>query len=45
VTVPDRDVAKRAEELFTQGGAVNVNSYLADQSDVTDTPGIKDVTE
>jgi hypothetical protein len=45
VTVPDREAAQRIEELFAQGGAVNVNSYLADQSDVTDTPGIKDVTE
>lgn len=45
VTVPDTDAAKQVEELLAQGGATNINSYMADQSSLTDTPGVKDVTE
>ncbi|HEY0606025.1 MAG TPA: hypothetical protein VGD58_24085 [Herpetosiphonaceae bacterium] len=45
VTVPDSDTAKQAEELLAAGGATNINSYLEDQSNVTDAPGVKDVTE
>ncbi|MBV9787644.1 MAG: hypothetical protein JOZ51_05695 [Chloroflexi bacterium] len=45
VTVPDQDAAKQAEELLATGGATNINSYLEDQSNVTDAPGVKDVTE
>jgi hypothetical protein len=45
VTVPDRETAERVQELFGEAGATNVNSYMADQSDLTNAPGLKDVSE
>ncbi|HEX6291198.1 MAG TPA: hypothetical protein VFZ66_18585 [Herpetosiphonaceae bacterium] len=45
VMVPDRETAARAQEMFAEAGATNVNSYLADQSDLADAPGIKEVNE
>ncbi len=44
VMAPDADTAKHAEELLGAGGATNINSYLEDQTKVTDVPGIADVS-
>ena len=44
VTAPDGDTAKRAEEVLGAAGASNVMSYLADESPLTDTPGLTDVS-
>lgn len=44
-TAPDTEIAKLAEEIFAASGAININSYMADETDITDTPGITDVTE
>ena len=44
VTAPDAETAKLAEEVLTTSGASNVNSYMEDLSEVTDEPGITDIT-
>jgi len=44
VTVPDQAVAQQAEDIFRSAGATNINSYL-EGDDITDKPGIEDVTE
>ena len=45
VTAPDADTAKQAETVLTQAGASNVNSYLEDVSNITDQPGVTDVSQ
>jgi hypothetical protein len=44
VTAPDADTAKRAERLLAAAGASNINSYIEDDSSVTDLPGVVDVS-
>lgn len=44
VVAPDADTAKRAERLLAAAGAANVNSYLQDDSRITDLPGVEQVT-
>lgn len=44
ITAPDAEAAKAAEELLTRAGATNVNSYLGDETRLTDQPGVRDVT-
>lgn len=43
VSAPDADQAKRAERILTRSGARNVNSYLQDDSRLTDVPGVSEV--
>ncbi len=45
VTAPDTETAKLAEEIFAASGATNINSYMGDETDITEAPGITDVTE
>jgi hypothetical protein len=44
VKAPDAEAAKRAEEVLSAFGAANVNSYLEDDTKVTDIPGVTDVS-
>jgi hypothetical protein len=45
VTVPDTETAEVTRDIFVRVGATNINSYMADDGDLADTPGITDVTE
>lgn len=45
VTAHNTDEAKRAEEVMNAAGASNVNSYMEGVTDITDTPGVNDVSE
>jgi hypothetical protein len=45
VTVPDTDTAQRVQDIFGEAGATNINAYQADQSNLADAPGIKEVNE
>ncbi len=42
VTVPDQDEAQRAEELFRNAGAANINSYMGDAPNLDAEPGLTD---
>ncbi len=42
VTVPDQDAAQRAEEIFRNAGAVNINSYMGDAPNLDAEPGLTD---
>lgn len=44
VLAADADKAKHAEHMLTAAGATNVNSYQADETQVTDVPGVKEVS-
>lgn len=44
VSAPDAETAKQAEEVLTNSGASNINSYMEDVTDVTDAPGVADVS-
>ena len=44
IRASDTEAAKRAEEVLSASGAANVNSYLEDDSKVTDIPGVTDVS-
>jgi len=45
VTVPDGETAQRVQDIFMEAGATNVNAYQADQSNLSDAPGVKEVNE
>jgi hypothetical protein len=40
----DTETAKQAEEVMANTGASNINSYMEDVSDITDKPGVTDVS-
>ena len=44
VRAPDAETAKLAEEVLGDSGATNVNSYLEDETKITDLPGVTDVS-
>jgi uncharacterized membrane protein len=43
VAAPDADMAKRAEEVLNAAGANNVNSYMEDVTQITESPAITEV--
>lgn len=45
VSAPDAEAAKRAEEVMTNAGASNINSYMEDVTSVTGAPGVTDVSQ
>jgi uncharacterized membrane protein len=44
VLAPNADTAKDAENMLSAAGATNVNSYLQDDTKITDTPGVEEVS-
>jgi uncharacterized membrane protein len=44
VLAPNADIAKDAENMLTAAGATNVNSYLQDDTKLTDAPGVEEVS-
>ncbi len=44
VTAPDEETALVARDILLESGAANVNSYLADETDLAKSPNFEDVT-